>query len=98
MDGDENQDSPENTPFTAVHKMMKVNSFYRDVFHLDAGKGFITKKDYKRELKSSKVPEIYPKQEIESMFAAMDEDEHLNLFDDLRGWPSETGVNASGEH
>src|SRR5437016_13175891 len=56
---------------------MKVNSFCRAVSHLEQGKGVITKKDYKRELKSSKVPEIFSKQEIDAMFAVMDEDEHL---------------------
>jgi len=77
VDGDEEEDGPENTPFTAAHKVMKVNSFYRAVFHLEPGKGVITKKDYKRELKSNKVPAIFPKQEIDAMFAVMDEDEHL---------------------
>ena len=77
VDGDEENDGPENTPFTAAHKIMKVNSFYRAVFHLEAGKGVITKKDYKRELKSNRVPEIFSKQEVEAMFAVMDEDEHL---------------------
>ena len=56
---------------------MKVNSFCRAVSHLEQGKGVITKKDYKRELKSSKVPEIFSKQEIDAMFAVMDEGEHL---------------------
>jgi len=77
VDGDEDEDGPENTPFTAAGKVMKINSFYRAVFHLEQGKGVITKKDYKRELESSKVPEIFPKQEIDSMFAVMDDDEHL---------------------
>jgi len=77
VDGNEDEDGPENTPFTAAGKVMKVNSFYRGVFHLEQGKGIITKKDYKRELKSSKVPEIFSKQEIDAMFAVMDEDEHL---------------------
>jgi len=77
VDGNEDEDGPENTPFTAAHKVMKVNSFYRAVFNLEAGKGVITKKDYKRELKSNRVPEIFPKQEIDAMFAVMDEDEHL---------------------
>ena len=77
VDGNEDDDGPENTPFTAAHKVMKVNSFYRDVFHLEAGKGVITKKDYKRELKSNRVPEIFSKQEIDAMFSVMDEDEHL---------------------
>lgn len=77
VDGNEDKEGPENTPFTAAHKVMKVNSFYRAVFHLEAGKGVTTKKDYKRELKSNKVPEIFSKQEIDAMFAIMDEDEHL---------------------
>lgn len=77
VDGNEDEDGPENTPFTAAHKVMKVNSFYRAVFHLEAGKGVITKKDYKRELKSNRVPEIFSKQEIDAMFSVMDEDEHL---------------------
>jgi len=77
VDGDEDEDGPENTPFTAAGKVMKVNSFYRAVFHLEQGKGVITKKDYKRELQSSKVPEIFSKQEIDAMFAVMNEDEHL---------------------
>jgi len=45
---------------------MKVNSFHRSVFHLEPGKGVITKKDYKRELTSSKVPEISGKSLIQT--------------------------------
>ncbi len=66
-----------NTPFTAANKILKVNSFYRAVMKLDAGKGIITKKDYKRELTNSKVPVIYTKQEIDALFKVMDADEHL---------------------
>jgi len=77
VDGDEDEDGPENVPFTAAGKVMKVNAFYRDVFDLVEGQGVITKKDYKRELESSKVPEIFTKQEIDAMFAVMDEDEYL---------------------
>ncbi len=77
VDGDAENDGPENTPFTAAHKVMKVNSFYRAVFHLEAGKGVITKKDYKRELTSNKVPEIFSKQEVDVMFGVMDEEEHM---------------------
>lgn len=66
-----------NTPFTAANKILKVNSFYRAVMNLDAGKGIITKKDYKRELTSSKVPQVYSKAEMDAMFNVMDEDEHL---------------------
>lgn len=77
VDGNEEEDGPENSPFTAAHKLMKVNSFYREVFRLEAGKGVITKKDYKRELTSSKVPEIFLNQEMDAMFGVMDEGEHL---------------------
>jgi hypothetical protein len=83
VDGNEDEDGPANTPFTAAHKVMKVNSFYREVFHLEPGKGVITKKDYKRELTSSKVPETFPKQEMDAMFAVMDEDEHLSTISEL---------------
>ncbi len=79
VDGDDDDDGPENSPFTAAHKLMKVNSFYRAVFHLEQGKGVIKKSDYKRELKSSKVPEVYTRQELDAMFAVMDEDEHLRF-------------------
>ena len=66
-----------NVPFTAANKILKVNSFYRAVLHLDAGKGVITKKDYKRELTNRKVPVIYTKAEIDALFSHMDPDEHL---------------------
>ena len=77
VDGDEEEDGPANCPFTAAHKVMKVNAFYRSVYELEPGKGPVTKKEYKRELNSSKVPEVYTKQELNTMFAVMDEDEHL---------------------
>jgi integrase len=77
VDGDEDEDGPENVPFTAAGKVMKLNAFYRNVHHLAEGQGVITKKDYKRELESSKVPEIFTKQEIDGMFAVMNEDDHL---------------------
>jgi hypothetical protein len=38
VDGNEEEGGPENTPFTAAHKVMKVNSFYRAVFHLERGR------------------------------------------------------------
>lgn len=77
VDGGEDEDGPTNSPFTAAHKVMKVNSFYRAVFGLEQGKGPVTKSDYKRELKSSKVPEIFPKRELDALFSVMDEEEHL---------------------
>ena len=76
VDGDED-DGPANCPFTAALKIMRVNSFVRSALHLEPGKGPATKRDYKRELKSSRVPEIYSKQEISAMFSVMDKDEHL---------------------
>jgi integrase len=77
VDGDEEDDGPANCPFTAAHKVMKVSSFYRTVYNLEPGKGPVTKKEYKRELNSSKVPEVYTKQELDALFAVMDEEEHL---------------------
>jgi integrase len=85
VDGDEEEDGPANCPFTAAHKVMKVNSFYRSVYDLEPGKGPVTKKDYKRELNSSKVPEVYSKQELKAMFAVMDEEEHLIFSTLLEG-------------
>jgi integrase len=77
VDGDEDDDGPANCPFTAALKIMRINSFVRSALHLEPGKGPATKRDYKRELKSSRVPEIYSKQEISAMFSVMDTDEYL---------------------
>jgi integrase len=77
VDGDEDEDGPANCPFTAALKIMRVNCFVRSVLHLEPGKGPATKRDYKRELKSSRVPEIYSKQDMDRMFSVMDEEEHL---------------------
>ena len=66
-----------NTPFTAANKVLKVNSFYRAVLRLDPGKGVITKRDYKRELTNTKVPQVYTRQELNALFKAMDASEHL---------------------
>jgi hypothetical protein len=48
VDGDEEEDGPANCPFTAAHKVMKVNAFCRSVYDLEPGKGPVTKKEYKR--------------------------------------------------
>jgi len=66
-----------NSPLTAGIKVLRMNAFYRAVMRLDPGKGVITKHDYNRELKNVKTPEIYTKQELELLFAAMEPDEHL---------------------
>ena len=66
-----------NVPFTAANKILKINSFYRTVLHLDPGHGVIVKKDFKRELKTSKVPTRYTKQELDALFSHMDDDKHL---------------------
>jgi integrase len=66
-----------NTPFTAARKILKVNSFYRAVMKLDAGRGVITKRDYKRELTTSRTPEVYSRQELDALFAHMDGYENL---------------------
>jgi len=72
-----------NVPFTAANKLLKVNSFCRKVLRLDPGKGIITKKDYRRELASSRVPEVYTKAELDALFSNMDDDDHL-LFSTIR--------------
>ena len=66
-----------NAPFTAGNKLLKVNAFYRAILGLDPGKGVIKKKDYKRELTPSRIPEIYGKAEIDALFGAMDGYENL---------------------
>jgi integrase/recombinase XerD len=58
-------------------KVMRVNSFVRSALGLEPGKGPVTKKDFKRELKSRRVPEIYTRQELDALFSAMDKEEHL---------------------
>lgn len=68
-----------NTPFTAANKILKVNSFYRTVMGLDPGKDITTKKDFKRELAVSRVPETYTRQDLDSLFSAMDPEKH-SLF------------------
>ena len=40
-------------------------------------KGVITKNDYKHELESNRVPEIFPRHEIDALFAVVEEDKHL---------------------
>jgi integrase len=77
VDGEEEDDGPANHPFTTAFKVMRVNSFVRAVLGLEPGKGPVTKKDYKRELKGSRVPEIYTRQDLEALFSAMDDEEHL---------------------
>jgi integrase len=77
VDGDEDDDGPANHPFTAAFKVMRVNSFVRTVLGLEPGKGPVTKKDYKRELKSSRVPEIYTRQDLDALFSVMNVEEHL---------------------
>ena len=66
-----------NTPFTAANKLLKVNSFYRAVMGLDPGKGIITKRDFKRALAVSRVPETYTRQELDALFNVMDPEDHL---------------------
>lgn len=77
VDGEEDDDGPANHPFTAAFKVMRVNSFVRAVLGLEPGKGPVTKKDYKRELKSSRAPAIYTRQDLDALFSVMNEEEHL---------------------
>jgi integrase len=69
-------DEPENCPFTAAWKLMRLNKFIRATLHLDAGKGPIKKSDFRRELKSGQTPpEIYTREELRSLFEIMTPDE-----------------------
>jgi hypothetical protein len=45
-------DEPENHPYTAALKLLRVNAFIRAILKLDPGKGPIKKSDFRRELKS----------------------------------------------
>jgi integrase len=71
------EDEPENCPFTAAWKLMRINKFIRTVLKLDPGKGPIKKADLRRELDSNKIPEIYGDEELKQLFSAMDEDEYV---------------------
>jgi hypothetical protein len=84
VDGDDDDDGSAKHPFTAAFKVARISSFVRAVRNLDPGKGPVTKRDYKRELKSNSVPEIYTRQELDALFAVMDEQEHL-IFSTLFG-------------
>jgi site-specific recombinase XerD len=69
-------DEPENCPFTAAWKLMRVNKFIRTVLELDPGKGPIRKSDYRRELKSGQNrPEIYTRDELKLLFEVITSDE-----------------------
>jgi integrase len=70
-------DDPDNCPFTAAWKLMRVNKWIRSVLHLDAGKGPIKKSDLRRELESNAVAEIYTQGELKAVFAVMGEEEFL---------------------
>ena len=74
-------DEPENCPFTAAWKILRVNKFIRTVLKLDPGKGPIKKSDYRRELKSGEDrPEIYTRDELKLLFDVMSSEQRL-LFD-----------------
>lgn len=74
-------DEPENEPFTAAWKILRMNKFIRTVLKLDPGKGPIKKSDFRRELKTGEYrPEIYTREELRLLFDAMTDDERL-LFD-----------------
>jgi len=71
-------DEPENHPYTAALKLLRVNAFIRAILKLDPGKGPIKKSDYRRELKSGEGrPEIYTREELKTLFAAMTPEEEL---------------------
>jgi integrase len=73
-------DEPENCPYTAAMKLLRVNAFIRATLKLDPGKGPIKKSDYRRELKSGQDrPEIYTRDELTRLFGAMTPDENLQF-------------------
>jgi len=73
----------DNVPFTAANKLLKVNSFFRAITGRPPGQGLIRKRDYKRELASTGVVEIYTRDELTALFSHMDPDEHL-LFSTIK--------------
>jgi hypothetical protein len=74
-------DEPENCPFTAAMKILRVNAFIRMTLKLDSGKGPIKKSDFRRELKSGQHrPEIYTRDELKILFEVMTYEEKL-LFE-----------------
>lgn len=76
-------DEPENCPFTAAWKLLRLNKFIRTVLHLDPGKGSIKKSDCKRELKRGEdPPEIYTRDELKVLFGVMTPEE-VALFETL---------------
>ena len=65
-------DEPENCPFTAALKILRVNAFIRMILKLDSSKGPIKKSDFRRELKSGQHRlEIYNRDELKMLFEAM---------------------------
>jgi integrase len=71
-------DEPENHPYTAALKLLRVNAFIRSILKLDPGKGPIKKSDYRRELKSGENrPEIYTREELKTLFEVMTPEEEL---------------------
>jgi integrase len=71
-------DEPENHPYTAALKLLRVNMFIRAILNLDPGKGPIKKSDYRRELKSGQGrPEIYTREKLKVLSEAMTPEEEL---------------------
>ena len=81
-------DDPENCPYTAAWKVLRVNKFIRTVLKLDPGKGPIKKSDYKRELKRGEdAPEIYTRDELKVLFAFMTSEEAVLFETFLKAGP-----------
>jgi hypothetical protein len=71
-------DEPENHPYTAALKLLRVNAFIRATLNLDPGKGPIKKSDFRRELKSGQCrPEIYTREELKMLFEVMTLEEEV---------------------
>ena len=73
-------DEPDNCPFTAAWKLMRTNKWIRTVLRLDPGKGPIKKSDLRRELESNAVAEIYTNDELQALFAVMNQEEFLRYY------------------
>jgi integrase/recombinase XerD len=77
-------DEPDNCPFTAAWKLMRTNKWIRTVLRLDPGKGPIKKSDLRRELESNAVAEIYTNDELQALFAVMNQEEFLRYLTFLK--------------
>ena len=77
-------DEPDNCPFTAAWKLMRTNKWIRTVTRLDQEKGVIKKGDLRRELESNSVADNYTNDELQALFAVMNQEEFLRYLTFLK--------------